>query len=206
MKNLKRCFGVIPAAGQSLRMGARHKLLLPWNNVTVIDHVLRAWAESWAQHVVIVVRKDDIQLQEACRYWPNADLVIPENDPQDMKRSVQHGLQHISATYDPGDCDRWMLAPADLPTLSSELINRVVAACRDSDSVVVPRFGDRRGHPVAVPWALVPSVFELEAEQGINSLIVDHAVQWLELPAADHPEDIDTPADYARLRKEQELS
>ena len=71
-------FGIIPAAGQSLRMGPQHKLLLPWKNASVIDQVLLAWTESHADRVVVIVLKDDAQLQKACRRWPNADLVIPE--------------------------------------------------------------------------------------------------------------------------------
>jgi molybdenum cofactor cytidylyltransferase len=199
------CFAIIPAAGQSLRMGARHKLLLPWNSATVIDHVLRAWTESRADRVVVIVRKGDLQLQEACRCWPNADLVIPNNDPHDMKRSIQLGLRHIAAVCEPAESDLWMVAPADLPTLTAELINRVIDASRDTDSVVVPRFGDRRGHPVSFPWSLVPDVFNLGAEQGINRLTADDSVQWLDLPADEHPDDVDTPEDYVRLRNEYEL-
>jgi molybdenum cofactor cytidylyltransferase len=206
MKAQMKCFGIIPAAGQSLRMGSQHKLLLPWNKVTVIDQVLLAWTESHADRVVVIVRKDDVQLQKACRRWPNADLVIPEEDPPDMKSSIQLGLQHIAAAYDPGESDRWMVAPADLPTLTAELVNRVIEASSDSDSVVVPRFGERRGHPVTFPWSLVPEVFKLCAAQGINSLTVADCVQWLDLPADDHPADIDTPAEYMRLRDEQERS
>lgn len=200
------CFGIIPAAGRSLRMGAQHKLLLSWSNTTVIDQVLRAWTESMAERVVVIVRQDDVQLQEACRRWPTSDLVIPEDAPQDMKGSIQLGLQHIAAAYDPDESDRWMVAPADLPTLTAELINRVIEASRDSESVIVPRFGDRRGHPVSFPWSLVPDVFNLGAEQGVNSLTAERPVQWLDLAGDEYPDDIDTPADYTRLRMEQDSS
>jgi molybdenum cofactor cytidylyltransferase len=206
MKAQMKCFGIIPAAGQSLRMGPQHKLLLPWNNATVVDQVLRAWAESVAQHVVVIVRKDDVQLQEACQRWPSADLVIPESDPPDMKMSIQLALRHIADVYDPDDGDRWLVAPADLPTLTSELVDQVIEASRGSDSVIVPRFGDRRGHPVSFPWSLVPQVFTLGADQGINCLTIADTVKWLNLPADEHPDDMDTPEDYLRLRNEQERS
>ena len=198
------CFALIPAAGQSLRMGAQHKLLLPWKAATVIDHVLRAWTESRATRVIVIVRRDDLDLQEVCRRWESVDLVLPENDPEDMKRSIQHGLQHIADIFAPADPDRWMVAPADLPTLTAELINEVITASRDCDSIVVPRFGDRRGHPVSFPWSLVPDVFSLGNDQGINSLLSNHPVRWLERPANEHPDDIDTPEDYGRLSKQQE--
>jgi CTP:molybdopterin cytidylyltransferase MocA len=43
----------------------------------------------------------------------------------------------------------------------------------------------------------------LEQEQGINHLVEIHSVQWLDLPPGQHPDDIDTPADYLRLSKGQ---
>ena len=180
-------------------MGSRHKLLLPWGDATVIDQVLRAWTRSLVTRVVVIVRRDDSGLQEVCRRWGNVDLVIPEDDPPDMKRSVELGLQQIAAVYSPEDSDRWVVAPADLPTLASPLINRLIEASLDSDSIVVPRFGDRRGHPISVPWALARDVFTLRVDQGINGLIALHPVQWLELPANEYPDDIDTPSDYSRL-------
>lgn len=204
MDRESKCFAIIPAAGQSLRMGAQHKLLLPWNHATVVDQVLRAWTESLATRVIMIVRRNDVALQKVCQGWPAVDLVIPEDDPEDMKRSIQCGLQHLAAAGEPHDSDRWMVAPADLPTLASELINQVIEAGRDCESIIVPRFGDRRGHPVSFPWSLVPDAFKLGDDQGINSLVADHPVRWLDLPVGGRPEDIDTPADYERLLKDQE--
>ena len=115
-------------------MGAQHKLLLPWNNSTVIDQVLSAWTQSRTTRVIVIVRQNDVALQEACRRWPTVNLVIPEHDPEDMKRSIQHGLQHMAARFEPAESDRWLVAPADLPTLTSELIDCVIAADRDGDA------------------------------------------------------------------------
>ena len=193
------CFAIVPAAGNSLRMGAQHKLLLPWHGATVIDQVLSAWTESLATQVIVIVRRDDVDLQKACQRWPTVDVVVPDDDPEDMKRSIQLGLQHIAASGAPKDSDRWMVAPADLPTLASPLVNQVIDVSRNTDSIVVPRFGDCRGHPVSFPWSLMPDVFKLADNLGINSLVENHSVLWLDLPADQHPDDIDTPEDYARL-------
>ena len=198
------CFAVIPAAGRSLRMGAQHKLLLPWKDATVMDQVLHAWTHSLAKRVVVIVRSDDIELQEICQRWSTIDLVIPSHDPEDMKRSIQLGLRYIAVQFEPKISDRWIVAPADLPTLSTRLVNQLIEASRNSDAIVVPRFGDRRGHPVSFPWSLAGDVFELGSDQGINQLVENRPVQWLELPAHEHPDDLDTPADYSRLWKGQE--
>ena len=154
-----------------------------------------------ATQVVVIVRRDDAELQRVCRRWPTVQLVVPERDPADMKRSVQLGLEHLATHHRPQPSDRWMLAPADLPTLCPQLIDQVIEASRDTDFIVVPRFGPRRGHPVSLPWRLVPDVVALSSDEGINQLVENHPVQWLDLPVAEYPDDIDTPADYAKLSK-----
>ncbi len=180
-------------------MRPQNKLLLQWNHRPVIDHVLQAWAGSLVKHVVVVVRKNNAELQDICRAYSAVDLVVPEIDPEDMKRSIQCGLRHIDETYRPAKSDRWLVAPADLPTLRSELINRIVEAGRESDSIVVPRFGDRQGHPVSFPWRMLDDVFALESDRGINQLVATGDVRWLQLPAAERPADIDTPEDFRKL-------
>ncbi len=203
MSQSARCFAVIPAAGQSVRMGSQHKLLLPWNGQTVIDQVLRVWTDSVVSQVVIVVRSDDLDLQDACKRWPTSDLVVPDHHPADMKRSIQLGLRQIADQYEPKPSDRWLTAPADLPTLRTPLINRLIEAGCDCDLIVAPRFGGRRGHPVSFPWSLEPEVFRLGENEGVNKLLSIHPVRWLDLPAEDRPEDLDTPEDYARVSKKQ---
>jgi molybdenum cofactor cytidylyltransferase len=113
------------------------------------------------------------------------------------------GLASIAAQFKPNAADRWIVAPADLPTLGTKLINQLIAASIDTESIVVPRFGDRRGHPVSFPWSLAEAVSQLGVNQGINHLLESHPVRWLELSAQEHPHDIDTPEDYLRLWKGQ---
>jgi molybdenum cofactor cytidylyltransferase len=194
------CYAVIPAAGQSRRMRPHHKLLLQWNGKRLIDHLLDAWTESLVQHVIIVVRRNDGELQTICREHGSVEVVVPNADPEDMKRSIGWGLEHIQQTYQPESSDRWLVAPADLPTLGVDLINDVVRASRHSASIVVPRFGDRQGHPVSFPWHAVSAVWALESDQGINHLVSAQPTDWLELPASKRPTDVDNPEDYQRLQ------
>ena len=191
---------IIPAAGRSLRMAGQHKLLLPWReNSTVISEVLQAWSDSRVTHIAMIVRLDDIELQSVCRRWPNIDLIIPQVAPQDMKESIRLGLEFFATKYGPSELDRWMVAPADMPTLNSRMINAIIErgqACRE---IVIPRFEGRRGHPISLPWRLAACIGELPSNQGLDGLIANYSVDFLDLPADQRPEDIDTPEDYARL-------
>lgn len=181
-------------------MGQSHKLLLPWKEAgtTIIDAVLAAWTRSQVAQVVVVARQGDVALQTACQKWP-VDVVLPQIDPPDMRTSIQQGIEHLAAKYRPHSSDRWLIAPADVPTLSAELIDRLVAASASSPGIVAPRFGDRSGHPVSFPWSLSPTLQEIPADRGLDWLLESLPVDWLSLPLDLRLEDIDTPLDYQRL-------
>lgn len=179
-------------------MGSRHKLLLPWGGSLIIEHLLRAWLSSRVDRVVLVSRPDDVALHDVLRTFPTVQLVIASKTPADMKRSVQLGLEHLQAE-DPIDSDRWLIAPADLPTLSPSLIDQVIACSRETSAIVAPKFGQRRGHPVSFPWSLAGQVAQLAEDEGINRLLEQFPVRWLKLSAAQYPDDVDDQNDYQRL-------
>ncbi len=202
-------YAVVPAAGNSRRM-ERHKLLLAWKDATVMEHVLSAWTNSRVSRVVVVLRANDCELQEICRR-ADIDVVIPDQDPPDMKVSVQHGLTHIEREYDPADGDVWMLAPADMPRLSTGVIDRVLDAYQTGSrqpgeltianrTVFVPTAHGRNGHPVLFPWPLRSEVFALPADEGVNAILRRQPTREIVLDGHGILDDLDTPADYRRLR------
>ena len=91
----------------------------------MIDEVLGNWLASSVRRVVVVVRRDDQPLQAACAAW-DVDVVVPEIDPPQMRDSVQLGVEFVAQRYHPRPHDCWLLAPADMPTLSG-----AVADARD---------------------------------------------------------------------------
>jgi molybdenum cofactor cytidylyltransferase len=183
----------------------RHKLLLPWKSSTIIEHVLAAWKSSRVTRVVIVIRGSDRELQEACRSV-GVDLVLPDFDPPDMKISIQHALTHIQDKYDPSESDAWMLAPADMPRLSSAVIDQVLDAhgtnnvATGNRKIIVPTVRGQAGHPVLFPWLMYREVFSLGPGEGVNALVKRHPTTDLVLETDDILADLDTPADYERLQ------
>jgi molybdenum cofactor cytidylyltransferase len=193
-----RSFAIVPAAGASARMGAP-KLLLPWRGRSIIEHVLAAWEKSAITRTVVVARREDEGLLERCRAF-DVDVVTPRDNPLDMRASVQLSLSHIANRYAPAPDDLWLLAPADLPGLSPQVIDGLLAAYDPANpGAIVPTFDGKRGHPVLLPWSCASLVGELLLEEGVNALVDRLVVR--ELPWADSSivEDLDDPADYARL-------
>jgi len=197
-------FGILPAAGRSERMGAP-KLLLPWGDATLIEHVVGVWRSSRVSRVLVVVHPDDARLAELAER-AGALVVRPERAPVDMKASVGYALAY-AARFGPEAGDAWMLAPADMPLLSAATIDRLIeayarsAATADGGSRIwVPCLAGRRGHPVLFPWTLAAEVARLGADEGLNTLLARHRVETVEAGEEAIFEDIDTPEDYDRLR------
>ena len=180
----------------------KHKLLLPWGKAKVIDAVLKAWTESKVEKTLIVVRSSDKELQTACQQWP-VEILIPPKDPEDMKASVRFGIHHLRATSEPTESDALLVAPADIPMLSTETINRLVEQPRDGSKILVPKFGDQRGQPTLFPWPLTPQIFWLKDGEGLNALVERSEIKPVGFPANQLTSDMDTPQDYESLRSKQ---
>ena len=202
-----RTYAVIPAAGRASRMG-RPKLLLPWGEKTVMEHVLSTWRASRIDRVIVVVHPLDRSLAELCTAG-GAVVVQPSRLPADMKASVLLGLQAVEGLA-PRDVDALLVAPADMPGLTPQVIDAVIGAYAASltrdrkpdqqPRIFCPRHQTRRGHPMLLPWRLADKIRELAADEGLNALLDRHEIEFVDAGENAIADDFDTPEDYERLR------
>ena len=201
MSEPRRLFAVIPAAGHSRRMG-QPKLILPLGGTTVIERVLTVLDHPAIVARCVVVRASDAPLTEAVRRA--GGLVLhPPVDPPDMRVSVSFALETIQREFSPREDDGWLLVPADHPVLDRSLIETLIATWeRDHPLILVPRVGDRRGHPTLFRWSLAREIVRIPVDLGLNWLLSEHAGEVRELPVEGDAAltDLDTPEDYERLR------
>ncbi|MCA9248206.1 MAG: nucleotidyltransferase family protein [Planctomycetales bacterium] len=200
MSHPLRTIAVVPAAGESRRMG-RPKLTLPWRGATVIEAVLEAWRAGGVERVIVVLRAGDDALRALCEKR-GAELVIADPPPEDMKASILCGLDFAVHHLPLADRWCWLTAPADMPTLASDVIQNMCQAWEETpDSAVVPVCDGRRGHPVLLPDRAREPLRALGDAEGLNRLFETVEVRELDAGPAALCEDVDTPADYDRLRK-----
>jgi molybdenum cofactor cytidylyltransferase len=180
----------------------RPKLLLPHAGATVLEHLLAVWQSSRVDRIVVVAHTDDGEVHACCRRM-GVELVVPATPPPEMKVSVAAALAYIAEEFSPTSCDAWLLAPADMPRLSREVIDRLLAehaARADQPCILAPSHGGKRGHPVLFPWPLAAEVDDLADEEGVNAIVQRHKVRELACDDAGVLADLDTPEDYRRLR------
>src|SRR5205823_2848557 len=106
-------------------------------------------------------------------------------------------------TYQPQPDDAWLLVPADHPTLTANIVQRLVQAPQASPahSIVIPTHQGKRGHPALIQWQHVAGIRNLPAGVGLNSYLRARAAETLEceVETGEILCDLDTPEDYTRL-------
>ena len=184
----------------------RPKLLLPWPTKSnphglLIDAVLGAWTSSLVDTTVVVVKEEDDALLQACQRWP-VQIVTAKHRPADMKSSIQIGIRWLQSANNPVSLDRLFIAPADIPNLNADLIDRLIQECLEPSfstqlsSVLVPKFGNATGHPVSLPWQLAMEILALGKDEGVNSITRRHPKIEIIFPPHKRVDDIDTPQEY----------
>jgi molybdenum cofactor cytidylyltransferase len=196
---------VVPAAGQSARMG-RPKLLLSFDGETVIARVVKALRAGGAGRVIVVAPPESSPegpaiAAESAR--AGAEVVAPATRPTEMRDSIELGLAALARG---AAIERVLLAPGDSPGITPELVAQLLeCAARLPESIVVPCFKGRRGHPLVMPWELALLVRALPEGLGVNALAgryPDRRVE-LEISESEMIADLDTPADLRRWNSRQ---
>jgi len=191
---------IVPAAGRSERMG-QPKLILPIDGLPVITRVVLALRQGGANPVVVVAPPRDspganILIKEAGR--AGATVIIAATRPADMRASFELGLSQLQGTASPSAV---LLAPGDSPGMTPGLVNQLVRHTESTpQSLVIPTYQGKRGHPIALPWTLALESRSLPEGVGLNALVALHANETVEVEVGEPGtlDDLDTPEDYQR--------
>jgi molybdenum cofactor cytidylyltransferase len=192
-------FAIVPAAGLSTRMG-RPKLSLPFGDRSVLENVVAALRDGGVDCVLVVVAPHVRDLGSLAKTAGAEVSELPEATP-DMRATVEHGLDWLQERFRPLLDDRWLLAPADHPTLNANIVRQLLATSRTSSSILVPIAAGKRGHPTVFTWRHVRDLQAFSSGEGINAYLRHPSCDVLEVPIVSDEvnSDLDTPEDYARL-------
>jgi len=192
---------LIPAAGQSSRMG-RPKLLLPLGERTILEALIGTLQRAGIAEILVVVGPHIAELTAMARGAGAHVLELPESTP-DMRSTVERGLVWIEERFHPAPDDAWLLVPADHPVLDATAVQQLIATYRAQNrcSIAVPTYARKRGHPSIIGWNHIAAIRALPQGMGLNAYLRQHAAETLEVPVESDSIliDLDTPEDYARL-------
>jgi len=190
-------WAVVLAAGESRRMGC-NKLLLPYAGTSVIRHIVKTIQNAGVGRILIVCgHKPDEIINEL----HGCDVVFTNNAQykNGMLSSVRCGLMSL-----PEECEAVLLALGDHPTVNANVIRQLLAAMRDGAKIAVPKFGERRGHPLLFSKAYRDEILTDYDDCGLRGLLQAHSGDICEVQCDDESValDMDTPEDYMALSPE----
>jgi molybdenum cofactor cytidylyltransferase len=189
---------IIPAAGQSRRMGTQ-KVLLPFAGQTVIGHIVDQILRSPVAETVVVVRPGVPRLAAALA-GRRVTLVPNPDAGGDMLSSVRRGVRAL-----PPDCEAVLVALGDQPSVTAGLVTCMIEAFRTSGrGIVVPVYGGRPGHPILFSARYCEEVLTRHDGVGLCGLRQAHSEDVFEMSVADPSVliDVDHPEDYRRALAE----
>lgn len=184
---------IILAAGQSRRMG-QPKMLLPWGNLTIVEHVVRIFLDAGLRDVLVVTGGAREQVEEILASYPVRQVPNPDYASGEMLSSLQCGLSAMRK-----DAQATLIGLGDQPQVQESTVRLICEAYRESPSrLVVPSFRMRRGHPWLVARPLWEEILALGSPESPRDFLNEHApeILYVNLDTPTILADLDTPEDY----------
>lgn len=182
---------VVPAAGFSTRFVAA-KLLADVGGMPLIARTLASLLDAGIARVVVVTR-DGSGLEGVDALADSRVTAVVNPDPaRGMFSSILVGLADAHG-------DVVLVLPADMPFVSSATVAGVAAHAAATQSVIVPVYQGRNGHPLAIPAAVCERMLALDPATTLKDALaaVGASRESLDVPDPGVLHDVDVPGDLA---------
>jgi molybdenum cofactor cytidylyltransferase len=180
---------IILAAGESRRMG-RPKALLPFRGGTF----LTAIAENLGRRCSPVIAVFGFDAARVSQSAPAGVRPIENPDYRlGMLTSLKAGLRAV-----PDSCDVVLFTLVDHPAV---LPSTVDAVMESTALIAIPRFENRRGHPVLIRRQIAREFLAEPVTSKVRDVIDRHAgeIEYIDVDDPGISDDIDDPALYEKL-------
>lgn len=180
---------IIPAAGNSGRMGFNKALLSLGNGKTFLENLLSKYREYKADPIIIVINNtfDLTRIDTG-----SSVCIVNEHVSYGRYHSIKLGLQHIPLAH---GC---FIQNVDNPFVDLHLLDKLVRAQKE-DSYIIPVHDGRGGHPVLLGKDIVRFIHENKKIDDFREVL--SRFSRIEVPWNDPMIllNINTPDDYNRF-------
>jgi CTP:molybdopterin cytidylyltransferase MocA len=183
--------GVLLAAGSGSRLG-QPKALVELGGSRLVDRGIGLLQAGGASPLVVVTGAAPLTL-------PGVIMVHNPDWPSGMGSSLAVGLRAV-----PDGCAAAVVALVDQPLIGAAAVRRLIAANAAGATVAVAAYHGQPRNPVLLARAHWPEVISLAAgDVGARPFLRAHpdVVTLVECADTGQPDDLDTPADLARLTR-----
>ena len=184
---------IVMAAGSGTRMPGGDKLLLDFDGVPMVRHVMRAASEGGCHQVVVVYSAENVR--QAVN--GQAEVVFNPHARSGMASTLHAGLKAMRP-----EIEAAAVLLGDQPLVGSRTVAALLRQWRREGSrpaVAVSPGGDEWTPPVVISRDLWGQLFDLKGDAGARQVLQGHPELLDIVPAPGRLEDVDTPDDYAKI-------
>lgn len=181
------------ASGFSKRM-KRQKLLLPIEDIPIIERVIKAVKASSIDEIIVIYQHPEIK--KISEIYDINTIYNPDahrGQSQAMKLGVKASSDETKG---------YMFFVGDQPFLNKNIINHLIDCFKENPChIVVPLYNGQRGNPIIFPEKYKNSLLKIEGDQGGRGLIQEaiEKVRFVVIGDANIGKDIDTWQQYEKI-------
>lgn len=191
---------IVLAAGASTRLG-RPKQLLNYKGSTLLAHSVKVAVSSEAQNIIVVLGAEADQVESVID-MAGAEVLFNPQWKEGMASSIRCGMEYITK-HDP-KVEGVIIMVCDQPKISSEVLQKLIIAYNTSGKpIIASGYGDSFGPPVLFHRSYFDVLLRLKKDVGAKSVIFDHLEEAEFIPFPEGNFDIDTEADYEKLKRSE---
>lgn len=200
---MSKVAAIVLAAGQGSRFRASggegpSKLVAELGGKALVRHAAEAALASSARPVIVVTGHEAGAVRAALAGL-DVGFVHNAGHAEGLSTSLRAGLAAL-----PTDCEGAVVLLGDMPGVSAELIDRLIAAftAQPDAAAIVPVSEGERGNPALLSRALFAKAAALSGDRGARKLIDEASAAVVEIPAGEAARaDIDTREALERARR-----
>ena len=188
---------VILAAGESSRLG-NIKQLLPFNGITLLQHVIAEAERAGAQLIVVIIGANATRVSASIDDIRNIDILVNENWQEGIASGIVAGVEKMVNLSNA--IKKIIIAVCDQPFVTSALFEQLdQLQSKSGKPIVACTYADTTGTPALFTEKYFGQLLALKGDEGAKKIIRNNRedVATVDFPKGDI--DIDTPIDYENL-------
>ena len=173
--------------------------MLPLGCATVIEHVVEKYEGLGVGRIVIVTGYNASELKKTLNNRGVGFVYNPDFETTSMFYSAKLGFRAVEKGF-----DSVFFQPADVPLVRRDTLMELLDAMHNSGKeMAIPEFNGVDGHPVLFSRECIGPIIEYMGDSGLKGAIKNKISSIIKVPVSDDGVlyDIDTNADYERIRK-----
>jgi len=190
---------IILAAGRSTRMGSS-KMLLPWNEKTVLETVIGLATDAKLAPIVVVTGAYHGETLKLITKFTQGveEIHNPDFAQLEMFHSLKMGVKSLIHR-----CSAAVIFLGDQPQIEPDVILQIITRFNEKKSqIIIPSFQMRRGHPILIQQDLFPEIMATSDDSNLKEFLARYKndIDFVVVNTPSVLQDMDSPEDYHRIK------